>query len=122
MRKFSLIILFVMSFSFAQSFEEGIKKFFSRTGFVIKVEDKEAFVDMGKGQVREEEEFIVKREGKELIHPITGKTLGRESFVVGKLKVDKVYEKYSEAKITEGRDVKVGDRIELLATSVCYEG
>lgn len=122
MRKVSLMVLFIVSFSFAQSFEEGIKKFFSRTGFVIKVEKDEAFIDMGKGQVKEGEEFIVKREGKEIIHPITGKVLGRESSVIGKLKVDKVYENFSEASITEGKDVKVGDRVELLTRSVCYEG
>ena len=117
-----IILLFFVSYGFAESPTENIKKFFSREGYIIKLEDGKVLLDLGKGNVKEGEVFSVVEEGKPIVHPITGKVLGKESKQVGEVKVEKVYDNFSEAKLIKGEKPKVGQRVVLSYTDVCYEG
>ncbi|SNZ13732.1 hypothetical protein [Hydrogenobacter hydrogenophilus] len=124
MRKLLVVLLIAITSSvFAQDPMENIKKFFSREGYVIKVEKGQVLIDMGRDQVKVGEEFSVFEEGKELFHPITGKPLGKERKKVGEIKIDQVEDNFSRAKVIkeEGR-IKVGDKVVLSAKDVCYEG
>lgn len=123
MRKACLALFaFIVSVAFAQSPAEELGKFFSREGYVIKLENGQAFVDLGKGKVKEGEVFSVVEEGKEIINPVTGKVLGKERRTVGEVKIDKVYDGYSIAKIISGKNIRVGDKAILYVHDVCYEG
>ncbi|WP_340695932.1 hypothetical protein [Hydrogenobacter thermophilus] len=123
MRKACLVLFaLIVSVAFAQSPMEDLKKFFSREGYVIKLEDGQVLIDLGKGKVKEGEVFSVVEEGKEIINPVTGKVLGKERRTVGEVKIDKVYDSYSVAKINSGKNIMVGDKAILYVHDVCYEG
>ncbi len=114
--------LVLVAFSFSFSWEEGIKKFFQRDGYVVSVEKDRAIIDIGKGNVKEGEVFDVYREGKDIVHPVTGKVIGKETQTVGKIKVINVQDGFSVATIESGTGIKTGDRIKLYRSSVCYQG
>ena len=63
------------------------------------------------GNVEIGDEFEIFREGEELKDPDTGASLGSEETKVGAIKVveDALKGKASKAKITDGKDIKVGD-------------
>lgn len=63
------------------------------------------------GNVEIGDEFEIFREGEELKDPDTGASLGSEETKVGSIKVveDALKGKASKAKITDGKDIKVGD-------------
>lgn len=123
MQKFFIVFLILASLAFAQNPEEGIKSFFSKEGYVIKVEKNTVLIDLGKPQTKEGEVFSVFEEGKQIIHPITGKVLGKERKKVGEVKVEKVEDNFSQARvINQEGNIKAGDKVLLLANDICYEG
>jgi len=123
MQKLFIAFLVIVSFAFAQNPAEGIKSFFSKEGYVIKVEKNRVFIDLGRSQTREGEVFSVFEEGKQIIHPITGKVLGKEQRKVGEIKVEKAEDNFSQAKvISQEGNIEVGDKVVLLAKDICYEG
>jgi hypothetical protein len=63
-------------------------------------------------------ELSVYREGRELRHPRTGALLGRTEQAVGRVLVEKVEEGYSTARVTQGTDVKAGDRARVSAGKI----
>ncbi len=63
-------------------------------------------------------ELSVYREGRELRHPRTGALLGRTEQAVGRVLVEQVLEGYSTGKITQGTDVKAGDRARVSAGKI----
>ena len=63
-------------------------------------------------------ELSVYREGRELRHPRTGALLGRTEQAVGRVLVEQVFEGYSTGKITQGTDVKAGDRARVSAGKI----
>ncbi|WP_448588091.1 hypothetical protein [Thermocrinis sp.] len=115
-----LIFLFFISLSFSSELKESLRLFFEREGYVIKVEGDRVWVDIK--NLREKEEVVIFREGKELIHPITKQPLGKEMERVGKAVVEQVGERFSVGRLVEGKDVKPGDRVKVDMKSICYEG
>jgi hypothetical protein len=63
-------------------------------------------------------ELSVYREGRELRHPKTGAVLGRTEQAVGRVLVQQVFEGYSTARLTEGSDVRPGDRARVSAGKI----
>ena len=122
MGRIVLILIFFFSVSvWAQDALQGLKDFFQREGYVVKVEGNRVIIDLGREKVRIGEEFAILREGREIVHPITKQVIGRESQQVGVLRVEEVQDNFSYAKLIEGSP-REGDRIRLLAKDVCFEG
>ncbi|MEW5734681.1 MAG: CsgG/HfaB family protein [Thermodesulfobacteriota bacterium] len=80
-------------------------------GYVVKVDASRVFVDLGLGQVSPGTALLVQRFGEELIHPVTGKSLGKEQIKLGNIKVLEVFEGYSVAEIQDGAGFMPGDRV-----------
>lgn len=85
-----------------------VSKFGTKEGYILKVDDGKVLLDFAKGEVSPGDEFSVFRLGEKIVHPVTGEVLGQEKEKVGKIKITKVHEKYSEADIERG-ELKVGD-------------
>jgi len=120
MARFLILALILVSLSFSDELRESLKAFFEREGYIVKVEGEKVLVDIK--NLRDGEELTVLREGKEIIHPITKQSLGREEERVGKVVVEQVGDKFSVGRLVEGKDIKVGDRAKVDVKSVCYEG
>lgn len=115
-----LTLLFCSSV-WAKDVIQSLKDFFEREGYVVKAEDRRVLIDLGKDSVRVGEEFLVLREGRQIVHPVTGQVIGRERQRIGRLVVEEVHEGYSVARLVEGF-AREGDRIKLLAENLCFEG
>ena len=63
-------------------------------------------------------ELSVYREGRELRHPRTGAMLGRTEQGVGRVVVEQVQEAYSTGRLTQGDDVRAGDRARVSAGKI----
>lgn len=63
-------------------------------------------------------ELDVYREGRELRHPRTGALLGRTEQAVGRLRIEQVLESYATARVTQGTDVRAGDRARVSAGKI----
>ncbi|MEJ7619481.1 MAG: hypothetical protein WKI46_01505, partial [Aquificaceae bacterium] len=88
-----LALIFILLFSvslWAQDVLQGIREFFQREGYVVKVDANRVLIDLGREKVRVGEEFTILKEGKEIVHPITKQVIGRESQQVGVLRVEEV--------------------------------
>ena len=63
-------------------------------------------------------ELSVYREGRELRHPRTGALLGRTEQAVGRVLVEQVFEAYATGRVTQGTDVRAGDRARVSAGKI----
>jgi hypothetical protein len=101
-----------------------IKNFFQREGYVIKVlpEKGQVLIDLGRGKAFVGERFIVLREGDEVVHPVTGEVIGKEVSNVGAITVLEVSERFSKAEITSQDGIKVGDKVKISHSEVCFSG
>jgi hypothetical protein len=63
-------------------------------------------------------ELALYREGRELRHPKTGEVLGRTEQPVGRVSVQQVFEAYSTGRVSQGGDVRPGDRARVSAGKV----
>src|SRR4030095_12620253 len=63
-------------------------------------------------------ELSVYREGRELRHPRTGALLGRTEQPVGRVLVEQVFEAYATGRVTQGSDVRAGDRARVSAGKI----
>ncbi len=115
------MLLLIPLLSFSQSLE-ALKDFFNRKGYVVERNGERVIIDLGKGKAFVGEVFKVVREGKELVHPVTGKVLGRIDEEVGKVKVSEVEENFSFASALEDKGIEKGDRVELYYEDVCFAG
>ncbi len=82
-------------------------------GYVLKVDGPKIIIDLGCSKVTQGMCFSVSRQGQELIHPVTGASLGKEIIKVGKLRVTDTSAQYSYAEMIEGKDFLPGDNIRL---------
>ena len=74
-------------------------------GIVIKVSGKNIYADFGAvHRIKKEMKFIVFREGKTIVHPVTGKVLGSDSEELGEARVINVYEDMSIGKLVAAFD------------------
>jgi hypothetical protein len=86
---------------------------------VVEVSDARVILAAGRGQGAQPGlELIGYREGRELIHPRTKKSLGRTEETLGRLVVAQVFENYSVATHVDGPRVEVGDRARVSAGKV----
>src|SRR6266545_1932794 len=63
-------------------------------------------------------ELSVYREGRDLRHPRTGAVLGRTEQAVGRVLVEQVFEAYATGRVTQGTDVRAGDRARVSAGKI----
>jgi hypothetical protein len=63
-------------------------------------------------------ELSVYREGRELRHPRTGALLGRTEQAVGRVLVEQVFEAYAIGRVTQGTEVRAGDRARVSAGKI----
>jgi hypothetical protein len=88
-------------------------------GEIVDVKTEGVTLDVGlKNGVRPGLELEVFREGKEIVHPKTGKVLGREEKTLGRVRVTAVQEAFSTAAIVQGADIKPADRFRSSAGKV----
>jgi len=88
-------------------------------GEIVDVKGDSVTLDMGrKNGVQPGLELEVFREGKEIVHPKSGKVLGREEKTLGRVRVTEVQEAFSTAAIVQGADIKPADRFRSSAGKV----
>ncbi len=97
---------------------DGLAYKFSRDfplseGIVIKKDGNSIYIDLGiDSKIKEGIKFIIYRTGPEIIHPLTGKSLGAESVDLGEARLKDIYKEFSVALISEkGEDVKIKDKV-----------
>jgi TolB-like protein len=94
-----------LAFKFRQSFPV-------MEGIVIKKEGDAVLVDIGgKMKIKKDMGLIIFREGEQLRHPVTGRTLGIEPVELGEARVEAVYEDYSRAQVDSPVGINVMDSV-----------
>jgi hypothetical protein len=69
-------------------------------GFVVNVEEATIYADLGaKHRLKREMKLIIFREGDEIVHPVTKKTLGYDTEELGEARVEEVMEELSIGKL-----------------------
>ena len=70
------------------------------------------FTDLGAGMVKVPRRLIVYRE-EPITHPVTGKILGSDNIILGRLRVTQVMEDLSKTKLQEGNaaEIKLLDKV-----------
>ncbi|AEI13922.1 hypothetical protein Flexsi_0230 [Flexistipes sinusarabici DSM 4947] len=96
-----LLILPVVAFARFEPVIKDIDEFFAgKSGYIIEVTSGEVYTDLTAadgaypGKI-----YNVYRESEVIKHPITGEVLGKKKEKIGKIKIDKLFEKYSTADI-----------------------
>ena len=114
MKKIIFIILLIPNIIYAKETFEG---FAARVeswaqglnGYVVSA-GHDVTIDLGKNaNVVHGMEFTLTKEGMELLHPVTGKSLGRKKVETGKVLINKVEEKYSICTIKENKGISRGN-------------
>lgn len=86
---------------------EKIIKNFPLEGYVVKRSGKKVTIDLGRrAGVKQGMEFSVYREGSIIKHPRTGEVLDVEQIETGRVKIDSVLGKISQATIVEEKEEK----------------
>jgi hypothetical protein len=83
-------------------------------GIIIQKKGKSVFTDLGKGKAKPERRLIVYREGEPVRHPVTGKSLGCDTEIVGYARVTQVMDQMSTATLIDGlkeETIRVQDRV-----------
>jgi len=83
-------------------------------GYVINVSGDQLTLDLGAAKgIKKGMKCIVYQEGREIIHPITKKVLGKETDELGELKLVQVYAEYSIGQVlkTKSGIFEVGNKI-----------
>jgi len=83
-------------------------------GYVISVDSDRLTLDIGTNKgLKKGMKCIVYKEGKEIIHPMTRKVLGKETEELGELKLVQVYPEYSVGEVTQTQSgvFEVGNKI-----------
>ena len=65
-------------------------------GLVLKAEGKKIFVDLGKKQLKKHMKLTLFRQGEEIKHPVSGKSLGAPTEILGEIKVQAVFDDLSQ--------------------------
>ena len=88
-------------------------------GDIVEVTDKAVTLSLGrKDGLVPGIELSVYRQGRELRHPRTGVLLGRTEQTVGRVVVEQVLEGYATGRVTQGTDVRAGDRARVSAGKI----
>lgn len=71
-------------------------------GIIIQKKGTSVFTDLGKGKAKPERRLIVYREGEVIRHPVTGKSLGCDTQIVGYARITQVMDQMSRATLIDG--------------------
>jgi hypothetical protein len=105
--------------SIAVLVEQVLALFPKVDGDIIEVQDKVVTLSLGKKDgLGAGIELSVYREGRELRHPRTGALLGKTEETVGRVLVERVFEAYSTGRVSQGGDVRPGDRARVSAAKI----
>ena len=85
------------------------------TGSIIKVENGQAYLNLGTGAVNSGDRLAVVRPGEALIDPETGVSLGSTETPVGEVQVVQVADRFSIASVQGGAALQARDRVKALA-------
>ena len=84
-------------------------------GMVIKKEDGTVYTDLGaRSKIKKDSAVIVYRKGKEIKHPVTGKSLGFDTLKIAEGRFEDVQDDFSKAKILDKpalKEIQVKDLI-----------
>ena len=100
----------------ALSFVQQLVRFFPPAeGYVVSLPGDEVYVDLSEADLlRPGMELLVFREGKDIVHPVTGDVLGTYEERIGYLTVTEVQEKYSAGSAVAGAgEIRAGDRVRI---------
>ncbi len=75
-------------------------------GLVVQQKGSDIFTDLGQGMVKVTRRLIVYKE-EPIRHPITGKMLGSDNIILGRLRVTQVMQDMSKTKISQGDTSKI---------------
>lgn len=116
MKKLILLLILIPNIIYAK---ETFDSFAARTeswaqglnGYVVSA-GKDITIDLGKNaNVVKGMEFTASKEGQELVHPVTGKSLGRKKVETGKIIINSVEPQYSICSIKENKGIEKGNQI-----------
>ena len=116
MKKILLILLLIPNIINAK---ETFDSFAARTeswakglnGYIVS-SGRDVTIDLGKNaNVIKGMEFTVSKDGQELLHPVTGKSLGKKRVETGKVVINNVEDKYSICSIKENKGIVRGNYI-----------
>lgn len=83
-------------------------------GIIIRKTGDSVLTDLGKGKARPEIRLIVYREGEPIRHPVTGKSLGCDTEILGHARVIQVMDQISKAELIDGQgeeNVRLQDKV-----------
>ena len=85
------------------------------SGTIIQVNtDQTVLLDVGRsGGLKKGLKCVIYKEGPELIHPMTGKKLGRKTIILGEVLITESLEKFATAHIIKndaGQSITMGDK------------
>lgn len=116
MKKLIILLIFIPNIIYAnttfnefamrvESWAEGLN------GYIVSA-GKDITIDLGKdANVVKGMEFTVLQDGEELLHPITGKSLGKKKVETGSIIINRVEAKYSVCSAKDNKGIKKGDSI-----------
>ncbi len=88
-------------------------------GEVIEAQGRRLTLSLGRRDgVQPGLDLALYREGRELKHPKTGEVLGRTEETLGRVSVTQVFEAYSTGSITQGGEVRPGDKVRVSAGKI----
>lgn len=96
-----LLILPVTAFARFEPVVKDINNFFAgKSGYIIEVSADSVYTDItAEDGAYPGKTYYVYRESEVIKHPITGEVLGKKKEKIGRIKIDKIFEKYSTATI-----------------------
>lgn len=104
MKKIITIFLLILPVTVFARFEPVIKDiddfFAGKSGYIIEVSSDEVYTDLtAEDGAYPGKTYFVYRESEVIKHPVTGEVLGKKRENIGKITIDKLFEKYSTATI-----------------------
>lgn len=116
MKKIIFIMLLIPNIIYAKetfdSFSSRVESWAQGLNGYVVSSGKDITIDLGRNaNVVPGMEFTLTKEGEELLHPITGKSLGRKKVETGKVIIKSVEEKYSTCSIKENKGISRGNQV-----------
>lgn len=116
MKKILILLLIIPNIIYAKDTFEGfsarVESWAKGLNGVVVSAGKDVTIDLGKNaNMVPGIKFTTSKEGQELLHPVTGKSLGRKKVETGKIVVTQVEEQYSICKIIENKGIGKGNMV-----------
>ena len=116
MKKILILLLLIPNIIYAKETFEGfsarVESWAKGLNGIVVSAGKDVTIDLGRNaNMVPGMQFKTSKEGQELLHPITGKSLGRKKVETGKIVITQVEEKYSICKIIENKGIGKGNMV-----------